>query len=51
MNEKDRELEELSLEEIMREFGSTEEMAEPVDAQELLDMFDSAAEPETVTEP
>ena len=51
MNEKDLELEELSLEEIMREFGSTEEMAEPVDAQELLDMFDSAAEPETVTEP
>ena len=29
MNEKDLELEELSLEEIMREFGSTEEMAEP----------------------
>ena len=51
MNEKDLELEELSLEEIMREFGSTEEMAEPVDAQELLAMFNSAAEPETEQEP
>jgi len=37
MNEKDLELEDLNLEEIMKEFGSTEEPAELENTQDLIE--------------
>ena len=49
MNEKDLELEDLSLEAILKEFGS-EDMSEPVDTRELLGMLDDLAETEAEPE-
>ena len=45
MNEKDLELEDLSLEAILKEFGS-EDMSEPEDIRSLLGMLDDLAETE-----
>ncbi len=51
MNEKDLELEDLSLEEIMKEFGATEEPAELENTQDLLEMFDDLEQPKETPVP
>jgi len=48
MNEKDLELEDLNLEEIMKEFGSAEEPEELENTQDLLGLLDELEEPEEV---